>query len=83
LCTALYGNSSYHNLNSKQYSKATGNIPTPLQATRKFWEWRNIMIFSLHILDMFGKGFFHNVDPLAQDGLSRKKRKEKYIDDQT
>jgi hypothetical protein len=32
---------------------------------------------------MFGMGFFHNVDPLAQDGLSRKKRKEKYIDDQT
>lgn len=35
------------------------------------------MIFSLHILDMFGKGFFHNVDPLAQDGLSREKKKGK------
>jgi len=61
----------------------TGNIPTPLQATRKFWEWRNIMIFSMHILDMFGKEFFHNVDPLAQDGLSRKNRKENFVDDQT
>lgn len=38
--------------------------------------------YDIHILDMFGKGFFHNVDPLAQDGLSRRKRKEKYIDDQ-
>ena len=30
----------------------------------------------LHILDIFGKEFFHSVDPLAQDGLSRKKERK-------